>query len=122
MCTLEVSLRPFIQSIEKAGVDHDNNAYDNHYFENALVIDDKKKTVLVGRAEVSATFASWKELGKFKIQASNESFSGSADIIRYAARQALEFESGKNMTFDVVQYWRRDGDCYLIEVERYHEI
>ncbi|CAJ0936956.1 unnamed protein product, partial [Mesorhabditis belari] len=117
MSSLETTLRPFIDSFEKA----DNASV--YYQTNGLLIDEQKKTVTVGRDEINAVFAGWATLGKFTIKAANESFSGSEDTIRYAARHDIEFESaGKKLTFNVVQYWRRDGDHYLIEVERFNEI
>ncbi|CAJ0916826.1 unnamed protein product, partial [Mesorhabditis belari] len=116
---LEAILRPVIKNFEET-CKKENEDFLAFYVKDALMIDVSRKSICKGHDEILKQFKEWFEMGKdWVTENTNEDFSGSENFIRYACRCTMKKDGQVMVAFDEVQYWRKFGDKYLMELEQY---
>ncbi|CAJ0587635.1 unnamed protein product, partial [Mesorhabditis spiculigera] len=117
--TLESLLRPALHNIEETLDKQDLEGFIKCYSETAAIVDITEKKVHSGRDEIGAMFKEWLKFGKWTAETTNEKFGGGEELIRYSAHFTLKFEDGKQVSFNILQYWRKAGDSYEVENEHF---
>ncbi|CAJ0918779.1 unnamed protein product, partial [Mesorhabditis belari] len=124
--SLEAALRPTLLAMTgkgcapKEGKKPDFSHFLSYIDQNALEIDVKERKIYKGHQEISELFKEWISCGSnWQCKVSNESFTGGEELIRYAYEMTLHEGNDTKMVIDKTQYWKKDGDKYLMELDYY---
>ncbi|CAJ0916933.1 unnamed protein product, partial [Mesorhabditis belari] len=117
--TLAELLAPTLKAMRCGDGDAGLESFLRFYTENAVMVDISRRKVHTGHQELLEKFAELAKNFDWIPTTSDEEYSGGEELIRYESKCTLRKEEKIMIVLKIVQFWRKIGDEYKMEVEFY---